>query len=141
MYFANQSSSHASALSSASGWAPAPTSPGAAAETEAFAEPLVVRFGDPEQVGDDEHRERLRVRADELAAAVGNELVELSVCEPPHEGFVVLQPLGRDESHQQRALAGVRGWVHRHHVLVHRELVSVTVDDGADVVPFERDGE
>ena len=46
-----------------------------------------------EQVGDDEHGEGLRVGADELAAAVGEELVELLVGEAPHERLVVLEPL------------------------------------------------
>ena len=97
-----------SALWSMSPCSPAPTSPGVAAQAEALAEPLVVVFGHAEQVGDHEHGERLRVRADELAAAVGDELVELLVGEAPHELLVVLEPLRRDQPHQQRALLRVR---------------------------------
>ena len=59
-------------------------------QTEALAEPLVVRLGHAEHVGHDEHGEGLRVGADELAAAVGDELVELLVGEAPHERLVVL---------------------------------------------------
>ena len=45
----------------------------------------MVGFGHAEEVGDDEHGERLGVRGDELAAAVGDELVELPIGEAPHE--------------------------------------------------------
>ena len=98
----------------------------------------MVLFRHAEQVGDHEHGERLRVRVDELAAAVGDELVELLIGEAPHEVLVVLEPLRRDEPHQERAFLRVRGRVHRDHVLVHRQLVAVAVDDGADVVALER---
>ena len=98
---------------------------GRRAQAEALAEPPVVGFGHSEQIGDDEHRERLRVRADELAAAVGDELVELLIGEAPHERLVVLEPLRRDQPHEQRPLLRVHRRVHRHHVLVHRELVAV----------------
>ena len=108
-------------------------------EPEPFSEALVVGLGDAQDIGDDEHGEGLRVCADELAAAVGEELAELLVGETPHERFVVLQPLRRDQPHQQRALPGVRGWIHRDEVFVHRELVAVAIDDGADVVTFEGD--
>ena len=98
----------------------------------------MIRFGHAEQVGDDEHGEGLRVRADELAPAVADELVELLVGEAPHELLVVLQPLRRDQPHQQRAFLRVLGRVHRDHVLVHRQLVAVAIDDLADVVALER---
>ena len=81
---------------------------GVAAQAEAFAEPLVIVFGHAEQVGDHEHGERLRVRADELALPVGDELVELLIGEAPHELLVVLQPLRRDQPHQDRPLLRVR---------------------------------
>ena len=116
------SSSHASGFSPGLPSSPAPTSPTVPDEPEALAEPLVVGFRHAEQVGDDEHGEGLRVRADELAAAVGDELVELLVGEAPHERLVVLEPLRRDQPHQQRPLAGVVGRVHRDHVLVHRAV-------------------
>ena len=96
-----------------------------AGHAEARTELLVLGFGHAEEVGDGEHRERLGVRADELAATVGDELVELLVGEAPHERFVVLEPLRRDQPHQQRPLVGVVGRVHRDHVLVHRQLVPV----------------
>ncbi len=111
---------------------------GCATEAEALSEPLVVGLGDAEQIGDDQHREGLRVPADELAPAAGEELVELLLGEAPHERLVVLEPLRRDEPHEQRPLLGVHRWVHRHHVLVHRELVAVAVDDVAHVVALER---
>ena len=74
---------------------------GCRAQAEAFAEPAVVGFRYPEQIGHDEHRERLRVRADELAAAVGDELVELLIGEAPHERLVVLEPPRRDQPHER----------------------------------------
>ena len=97
----------------------------------------MVGLGHAEQVGDDEHREGLGVRADELAVAVGDELVELLIGEPPHELLVVPEALRREQPHQQRPLARVIGRIHRDHVLVHRELVAVRVDDLADVVALE----
>ena len=51
----------------------------------------MLRFGDAEEVGDDEHRERLGVRADELAGASGDQLVELPIGEAPHELLVLLR--------------------------------------------------
>ena len=71
------------------------------------------------------------IGADELAVAVGDELVELSVDGAPHERLVLLEPLGGQQAHQQRPLPGVHGRVHGHHVLVHRELIAVAVDDGS----------
>ena len=43
---------------------------------EHVAELLVVLLGDAEQVGNHQQRERLCVRAEELAVAVGDEVVE-----------------------------------------------------------------
>ena len=113
----------------------------AAVQAEALPEPLVVGLGHPEEVGDRQHGERLRVGADELAATVGDELVELLIGETPHERLVLLQPLRRDEAHQQAPLARVLGRVHGDEVLVHRELVAVAFDDVAHVVAFQRHGE
>ena len=62
-------------------------------QAEALPEPLVVGLGDAQQVGDREHGEGLRVGADELAAPVGDELVELLIGETPHERLVVLEAL------------------------------------------------
>ena len=101
----------------------------------------MVLLGDAEQIGDDQHGERLGVGPDELAAPVGEELVELLVGEAPHERLVVLQPLRRDQPHQERSLPGVVGRVHRDHVLEHRQVVAVGVDDLAHVVALQRDRE
>ena len=60
---------------------PAPTSPTVPVQAEALAEPLVVLLGHAEHVGDGQHGEGLGVGADELAPAVGDELVELPVGE------------------------------------------------------------
>ena len=49
------------------------------AEPEALAEALVIRLRHAEQVGHHQHREGLAVLPDELAAASGEELVELRV--------------------------------------------------------------
>jgi len=101
----------------------------------------VVGLGHPEKIGDDEHREGLRERVDELALIGADELVELLISQPPHERLVVLEPLGRDQPHEQRALTGVHRRVHRDHVLVHREPIAIAIDDVADVVTLERDRE
>ena len=53
------------------------------------AERLVVLLRHPEQLGDDEEREGAGVLADELACAVGQELVDLAVGEAPHESLVL----------------------------------------------------
>ncbi len=116
----------------------APDHSGVTAQAEELAEPFVILFGNTEQVGHDEHRERLRVRADELAPPVGDELIELAVGEAPHELLVVLEPLRSDQPHEQRAFLRVIGRVHRDHVLVHRQLIAVAIDQAADVVPLER---
>ena len=114
---------------------------GGAEQAEPLAEPLMIGLRHPEEVGDDEHGERLRVRVDELAAAAAREFVELPIGQAPHERLVLLEPHRRQQPHQQGALARVIGRVHRHHVLAHRELVPIAVDDVAHVVTLERDGE
>jgi hypothetical protein len=60
---------------------------------ERHSELLVVLLWDPEQVGDDQQREGSRIRRQELAPAVGDELVDVSIGQPPHEVLVLLQPL------------------------------------------------
>ena len=69
----------------------------------------MVVLGHAEQVGDDEHRERLRVPVDELALAAVEELVDLAIGEPPHELLVLVQALRRDQAHEQPAVRGVVG--------------------------------
>ena len=100
----------------------------------------MVGFRHAEQVGDDQQGERLRVLLDELAPSRGEELVELTVGERPHERLVLLEAFRRDQPHQQSSVVGVRRWIEGHEVLVHRQLVSVLLDEHADVVAVERDG-
>ena len=126
MYFANQSSSHAERVELGVLARRPPSSPGfPPCRPKPSRNRRWSASGHAEQVGDHEHGERLGVRADELAPAVGDELVELLVGEAPHELLVLLEPLRRDQPHQQRALPRVLRRVHRDHVLVHRELVAV----------------
>ena len=113
---------------------------GISGQPESLAEALVVGFGDSEDIGDGEHGEGLAVRADELATTRADELVDLAVGQAPHERLVLLQALRREQAHHQRALLGVHRRVHGDHVLVHRELVAVAVDDPPDVVALEGDG-
>ena len=108
-----------------------------AAQPETLSKASVILFGHPEEIGDHQHGEGLGVRADELAPTIVDELVQLLTGEAPDEFLIVLEPLRGDESHQQGPLAGVVGWVHGHHVLVHRQLVPVAIDDVADVVALK----
>ena len=62
------------------------------------------------------------------------ELVELTVGEPPHELLVLLQPARGQQLAQHRPGAGVVRWIHGDHVLEHRKVAAVLVDLGADVV-------
>ena len=111
------------------------------AQAEELSEHIEVVLRHAEEIGDGQHRERLAVRRDELARAVGDELVELSFGQPPHELLVVPQAFRRDQAQQQAALAGVLGGIHRHHVFVHRERVAVLGDDVGDVITLDRDRE
>ena len=106
--------------------------------TEPLAEQFVVALRYAEQVGDDEHGERLAVRADELAVAAVDELVDLTIGEPPHELLVLAQPLRRDQPHQQRAVRGVDRRVEREQLVADRQRVAVLLDERADVVALER---
>ena len=62
-------------------------------------------------------------------AAAGDELVDLAVGEPPHERLVLLEPLRRDQPHQQRAVVGVLRRVERRELVAHRQLVAVLLDE------------
>ena len=64
---------------------------------ECFAELLVVLLGHAEQIGHHQQRERPGVGRQELTLAVGDELVDVAVGQPPHEVLVLLQPLGRQQ--------------------------------------------
>ena len=105
------------------------------------AEPLVVLLGHAEQVGDDVESERSGEVADELALAALDELVDLAVGVPPHEVFVLAQPLRRDQPHQQPAVRLVPGVVHDGDLVAEGQLVTVLFDEVADVVALERHGE
>ena len=50
-----------------------------------------ILFGDAKQIRDGQRRKGFAVFAEELAAAVGDELVELAVCETPDVVLVLLQ--------------------------------------------------
>ena len=108
---------------------------------EPLTKQLVVALRYAEQVGDDEHGERLPVPADELGAAAFDELVDLAVGEAPHERFVLAKPLRRDEAHEQRAVRGVDRRVEGEKLIAERQLVAVLLDQRTDVVAFERNGE
>ena len=105
---------------------------------ETGAEQLVVALRHAEQVGDDEHGERLAVAADELAVAALDELVDLAIGQPPHELLVLAQPLRRDQAHEQRAVRGVDRRVEREQLVAHRQRVAVLLDERVDVVALER---
>ncbi len=108
---------------------------------EGLAELLVVLLGHAEQVGDGQQGERPAVGGQELALAVGDELVDVTVGEPPHEVLVLLEPLWGQQPTQQGTRVGVVRRVHRHHVLVHRDLGTVLDEQRRDVVALggERD--
>ena len=118
--------------------APEPLGFLAVAALQLVAEPLVVLLGHAEQIGDDVERERTGEVADELALAPLDELVDLAVGVAPHEVFVLAQPLGRDEPHQQAPVRLVPGVVHDRDLVAERQLVTVLVDQLADVVALER---
>ncbi len=105
-----------------------------AADEQLLTEQLVVVFRHSEEIGDDQHRERLRVVGDELARTATHELGELLVGEAPHELLVLLQALGRDQTHEEGAMRGVLGRVERGELVGERELVAVRVDLRGDVV-------
>ena len=96
----------------------------------------MILLGHPEKVGNDQKRERPRVRRQELTLAVGDELVDVAVGQPPHEVLVLLQPLGRQQSGKNRPCVGVLRRIHRDHVLEHGNFGAVLLELRADVVTF-----
>jgi hypothetical protein len=106
---------------------------------ELFAEGRAVVFGYPEQIGDDQQRERAGELGDELALAVVDQLTELAIGESPHEVLVLTQALRRDETHEEASVLGVLGRVHARKLVAEGQFVAVLLDQVADVVPFERD--
>ena len=101
-----------------------------------LAETVVILLRHAEQVGDHEHRERLRVRADELAA--GPSARNSSSCRSARRHMNSSLSFSRfgviSRMRSARSCVCV-GRVHRDHVLVHRELVAVAIDDLADRRP------
>ena len=97
--------------------------------------------GDTEQVGDDEHRERLRVLRDELARAPLHEAVDLLVRCPPHEPLVLLEPNRRQLTHHQPAVGRVLRRVEGDEVFVEGEDVAVLLDQRRNVVSVRSAGQ
>ena len=114
---------------------------GAVVALELLAELRPVLVGNPEQVRDDEQRKEVRVLVDELALAAVDELVDLAIRQSPHGLLVLLEPLRRDQPHQQAPLRGVPRRIERRQLIAERKHVAVLLDDPAHVVTLERDGE
>ena len=81
---------------------------------------LVVLFGHAQQVGDDQQGEGAGEVGDELALPSCEELVDLAIGELLHELLVLLEPLRRDQPHQQRTVCGVLRRIERRDLIVHR---------------------
>ena len=95
---------------------------GAGRRGEQLEQHRVVLGGHAEEVGDGEDRVALAEVPDELALALGEDLVEEPVAGVLEELLVLLEPLGRDETHQDRAVVGVHGRVERDDLVVVREV-------------------
>ena len=54
--------------------------------------------------------------------------------------YVLAQALRRDEAHEHRSVVGVSRRIHGHHVLVHRQLTSVLLDEGVGLESHSRVG-
>ena len=106
------------------------------------AEFLVVRLRDTEQVGDDEHGERVGVPRHELGPVAAHELVDLAVGQPPHEVLVLLEPLRGELAHEQVPVVVVLRRIHGDDLVAERQLGAVLRNQPADVLlPLERDRE
>ena len=92
------------------------------APLELLPEPLVVLFGDPEEIGDDVERERAGEVPDELALPPLDELVDLAVGVPPHEVLVLAEALRRDQAHQEPPVRLVLGRVHGQDLVAEGQL-------------------
>jgi len=99
-----------------------------------IAEHRMVGLGHSEQVRDDQQRERLPIGRDELALPVFNKLVDQLIGEVPHELLVLLQPFRREQPVEQRAVCGVPRRIKGDEVFVHRELITMGLDELGDVV-------
>ncbi len=108
---------------------------------ELLEELRVVLLGHAREVGDDQHGVGLGVLTDELALAPGVEPVDLVVGQPPQGRLVLLEPLRRDQPHQEAPLGGVLGGVEGGELVAEGEAVPVGLDDLGDVVALKRDGE
>ena len=102
------------------------------------AERGAVRFGDAEEIGNDDRGERLRELADEFALVLAEDLVELHVGPAPHEVLVVLEALRGDEAQEQAAMGRVLRRVHRRELFAEHQLVAVLLDEVTHVVAVER---
>ena len=58
----------------------------------------------------------------------------------PHSVLVLLEALGCDQPHQERAVVGVGRRVQRRQLVAERNLVAVFDDQVGDVITLERDG-
>ncbi len=114
---------------------------GAVAALQLLAEPLVVGLGHTKQVGDHVQREGSGVVLDELALPPCGELVDLAVGVPPHELLVLPEPLGRNQAHQHASVGLVFRRVHRQDLVAEGQFFAVLLDELADVVALEWDGE
>jgi hypothetical protein len=81
-----------------------------------------------EQVGDDEQRERPRVRRRKLHLAPVRELVDQLVRKRQDEGLVLLEALRREEPARERPMARVLRGIHRHELVAHRDFVTAALD-------------
>src|SRR5262245_53720131 len=102
---------------------------------------LVVLMRDTQQVGDHEQREGPRVGGGEFHLATIGELVDQFVGEGPHELLVLLDPSGREELADQRAMPGVLGGIEGGDLVTHRDLVASALDDLPPAFPLCRLGD
>ena len=94
--------------------------------------------GHAEQVGDHQEGERLGEATDELALAAAKIARRAAGRRVPHGLLVLLQPFGRDQSHQQRAMIRMRRWVEGRQLVAERQLMAVLSINSRDVVAVER---
>ncbi len=115
---------------------------GRVAGTEVVAQLRAILLGYAQEIGDGQCREGSAVLAEELAMAVADELVELSIGERPDVVLVLLEAPRRQQAAEKRPCLLVLWRIHDHHVLEDGELVAVFFDEVADVVAVgcERQG-
>ena len=89
-----------------------------------------------QQIGDDEHGERLGVGVHELALATGNEAVDLLIGQLPHEVLIFLEALWGDQSHQQRPVGGVLRRIQGRELIAEWRFVAVGFNQLGNVLVF-----